>query len=221
VSSINIPKFRAALFPSPSGQRCFSLLLPDNDKSVQLVAGLYALATDVANWQGDDVDCEAQALAFLNAYTEMNWEACLTSQWLLWNTRIFPTQLSAITGNDQIFTADAACDGAGYWIQSAAAINDALTWKVAIKAGSYQARITCVKSTGVGKVQLYIDGIPQIDFDTYSASAIRNFMEISGTFDVTADGIYEMTSLVYGKNASSSGYIFRLQYIDLIRISDL
>ena len=215
------PKFRAALYPAPSGQRCFSLLLPDDDSFVQLVAGLYALTTDAKNWYGDEADCDVLAQAFLDAYTAMDWSACLTSQWLVANTRIFPTQLSAITGDDPVFTGNSGTDGGGWWSQPTPAINDSMSWKVALKAGMYTLRLTAIKSNSDGKVQINLLGVPEIDVDLYSASFVPNFSEVSGTIEIADDDVYTVTSLVYGKNAASAGYRLGLQYIDLFRTGDV
>ena len=142
------------------------------------------------------------------------------SAWLLTNTRIFPTQLSAVTGDDPAFTGNTSTDGGGWWSQSTPAINDSLSWQVALRAGMYTLRLTSIKSNADGKVQIYLLGTPQIDADLYSASFVPNFSNVSGSIEVTDDGVYTVTSLVYGKTAASAGYRLGLQYIDLLRTGD-
>jgi len=221
MASISIPKFRAALFPSPSGQRCFQLLLPDDDSFAQLVAGLYALATDADNWDGDDADREALAQAFLDAYTAMDWSSCLTSDWLITAQRIHPRTIYFQDGNAQAWFGNSSSEGAGYWAQSAPAINDALYWDVALKAGKYTIYVNYTKFAGSGKLRLYIDGTQHMDFDMYASATIVNEVAGVANISIADDGIHTLKTLVYGKHSSSTNYYFLNHYIDLIRTGDL
>lgn len=215
-----IPKLDVAQFPDVGGLRCITIYVPDSIEYVHLLAGMYERLTNDNAWVGDDAAIAVRTALLLNAYDYTDWAQCLMNEYKFSDRRIFPPLYASASPNAVGFAAVTGADSGGVWRMNPAGINDTITWRVYLIPGDYIIAVRYSKSVNTGKVKFYFDGEEQLDFDTYAASSTPNQNINTPTFTVTAAGYYDVSSVVYGKNASSSNYFFFMQYFDLRRFED-
>lgn len=206
-----------AQFDSPSGLSCVTVQTPDSFSHRALLQGMLSHLCDKDFWAGELADREAMAQLWLDAYTATDWSDCLTSQWLLGNTRIYPEQATTVSGGAIGWVGVTGQANGGVFRQATPAINDTLTFKVALKAGSYVLNVLAAKSSSQGIQTIKLDGTTLATFDWYNASVVVNSMQ-NTVIGVSDDGLYTLTSEMLSKNASSANYTLSMNYIDFLRV---
>lgn len=212
-----LPKPFASTFDSPLGLSCLTVLYPNSAMHLALLQGIIANLTNPDFWQGTDSEIDAMSDLWLTAYTETDWSTCLTSQWLLGNTRVYPEMAIATDGNALSWADVTGQAYGGVFRQNAPAINDKLTWNVALKAGSYVMNVNGIKANNRGIQTIKLDGVTAGTFDWYNSTTQLNQQQ-NTVIGVTDDGLYELTSEMATKNASSSNYFLLINYIDFLRV---
>lgn len=212
--------YREEQYPAVSGQRCITVYIPDDDAFLPVLAGLLAIPTRIEAYAGNDADqAEGLAALWLDAYQLADWSPCLTSQWLVSNVRVWYDQMYATVGNDPAWGGTTTRYYGGVFFQNPAAINDELKYKVALKAGQYTVTVLALTNTNRGIQTIKLDGDTVMTNDLYSASQVENVV-FGATYTVPADGVYDLTSKVAAKNASSSSYVCSFIYINFRRTGD-
>lgn len=204
--SFSVAKPRTALLPDASGQRCISLIVPDDDAFVWLIAGMYGKLTDAENWFGSDADRVLYANKMLDSYTETDWSACIVPEATLprW-TRVWVNQAVSQVGNGLTWSGATTRLFGGTFAQGTPAINDELGFKVTLAPGSYNVHVYGLKASNRGIQTLYFDGSLILTQDWYSAATVDIF-EAVATIEVSLLGEYDVASVIASKNASSSAY---------------
>jgi hypothetical protein len=111
-----------------------------------------------------------------------------------------------------------ASGGAGTYLASTAP-GQFVTYTVPVTAGYYKVRAGVNSNYDKGIFQLSIDGVNQgAPQDEYSATSSFGFRDL-GTISVFDGQNKAFTFTVTGKNAKSTGYKLRFDWIDLIPIS--
>jgi len=72
------PKPLTAQTPVPEGFTCLEIIIPDDLEWVYIVQGLLAQLCLAFNWQGEPDEREARANLMVQAYSETDWEGCMT-----------------------------------------------------------------------------------------------------------------------------------------------
>jgi len=191
---------------------------PDSPEFLWLINGFLSMLADVNSYD-DPMSAQSEGLAAIwdNALSMNNWEDCLTSQWLLGNVRVYPEQAIAVSGAGLAWADVAGQAYGGIFRQTTGAINDKLTFNVALKAGSYALVVHGNKNSSRGIQTVKLDGVTQGTFDWYNATLQLNQTQ-NTVIAISDDGLYELTSEINSKNASSSGYTLQINYIDFIRV---
>jgi len=207
----------AAQFDSPSGLSCVTVQTPDSFSHRALLQGMLSHLCEEKFWSGELADREAMAQLWLDAYTATDWSTCLTSQWLLGNTRVYPEQATTVAGGAIAWAAVTGQANGGIFRQATPAVNDKLTFKVALKAGNYAMNVLALKTSGQGIQTIKLGATTLATFDWYNATNVLNSMQ-SAVIGVADDGLYTLTSEIASKNASSSGYTLSMNFIDFLWI---
>lgn len=89
---------------------------------------------------------------------------------------------------------------------SSAALNDAISYKIELPAGTYDFKFFLRKASNAGKLTFKVDGAARFsDFDLYAASPA--FLELLDTSEaISTAGPHTIQLVMTSKNASSSGY---------------
>lgn len=72
-----VPYWHASEYPTVEGLRCVPVLVPDDDKYVAALAGLYALMTNYYAWEGTYEERGIKRDLLLEAYAATEWENCM------------------------------------------------------------------------------------------------------------------------------------------------
>jgi len=207
----------AAQFDSPTGLSCVTVQTPDSFSHRALLQGMLSHLCEPEFWSGELADREAMAQLWLDAYTATDWSECLTSQWLLGNVRVYPEQAITVSGAGLAWADVTGQAYGGIFRQTTGAINDKLTFNVALKAGGYALVVHGNKNSSRGIQAVKLDGVTQGTFDWYNATLQLNQTQ-NTVISIADDGLYELTSEMNSKNASSTGYTLQINYIDFLRV---
>lgn len=133
-----------------------------------------------------------------------------------------PDQWVSVTGNPITFISDTTFFRAGYFRQSAPALNDEVRFfNQYFPTGTYQIRCLHQKTSSGGIVSFQIDGTTVDTMDTYNASTLKNQYYTSGSFDIDeGDGGLQFSYQVTSKHASSANYFADIGWIMLVRTGD-
>lgn len=97
------------------------------------------------------------------------------------------------------------------------AINDSITYMVAVPAGTWDLTVIGFEQDDKGITTVTLDGASLGTLDWYAGSGSRNEEKTITGFTVATAGIYPLKLDLLTKNASSSAYNLRLQHILLQR----
>jgi hypothetical protein len=127
---------------------------------------------------------------------------------------------TVVSGNAPTWASDVSQSGAGYWRQNAAALNDELSYSVALPAGTYHIEAMTLKASTSGIMTIKWNGSTVSTHDLYSASVIYNNRVVSSSFNVTIGGVYTFGIKAASKNASSGGYVLAVSWYQFIRTAN-
>lgn len=210
--------WRQDQYPAEDQLICQTIWLPVGDEYRAQLAGVLSLLADVNSYE-DPESAQADGIAAVwdTANAQIVWEECLTSQWLLGNVRVYPEQAIAVSGAALAWADVAGQACGGIFRQTTGAINDKLTFNVALKAGGYALVVHGNKNSSRGIQTVKLDGVAQGTFDWYNATLQLNQTQ-NTVISIADDGLYELTSEMNSKNAASSGYTLQINYIDFLRV---
>lgn len=105
----------------------------------------------------------------------------------------------------------------GRIIQGTPAINNEIGWNVLIGSGTWE--ITTIHRTGndAGTYTVKLDSTTVGTFDGYTAADTNNVVSTISSISVGSSGIYTLKFVMASKNASSSNYYYKIQWITLQR----
>lgn len=107
---------------------------------------------------------------------------------------------------------------AGYYENwNAAAVNDSLSWKVYLEAGTYKLTVLYVTLGSNGIQTWKVDGSSIGTLDGYSEVAAYDVAGVISGWTVAASGVVTLQMILATKNASSSGYNCELGIIGIVR----
>lgn len=122
---------------------------------------------------------------------------------------LFWYQAHVFSGNPLVLAAVSAAIFGHTARQNPALNGDILTWRVALKAGTYNVRNLGRTANSFGKIDWKLNGVNQTTGqDWYSAATTEN-VEKTWTLTVPSDGVHTLASVVNGKNASSSAFVIQ------------
>lgn len=219
---------RSEQYPATDETQCVNIIIPAGDEFKALLAGLYNLALNPANYdEPDSAQTDGLVAVWDQAYSEIDWSGCVNPAQVGLQDRIFvPHALSiATTGNG--FAANTGLGQIGdCQSQSPAQINDA--WQssfIRLRAGQWNMNMSWVRTANSGQLDLILDPQTGTDiqlfnnFEMYNATTGAGRLN-SATFDVIEDMTFTLRGSIPAKNASSSGYNALITFFDLIRIGD-
>jgi hypothetical protein len=135
---------------------------------------------------------------------------------------IFGAPLSHVTWNS-LTTGTSFYKGIA--IQSSAAVDSELQFKVALGSGVYRLDLLYLANTNIGILTAYLDGVSLGTIDGYAASATKMPVNagdagssIAGVV-VSTPGIHTLKLKVTGKNASATQYYWQLSGLSVTRTS--
>jgi len=76
-TKFSVTRFNLNTVPFPTELRCVSVMVPDDDAYVRVLAGVVALMTQATNWEGAQDDRDEAARLCLNGYLETDWGGCM------------------------------------------------------------------------------------------------------------------------------------------------
>lgn len=106
--------------------------------------------------------------------------------------------------------------GPVFLYNSSAAQNDAISWKLALSAGTWNITIHCRKSSNTGIFTVNLDGASMGTVDSYAAAAAYGKLTVTG-WSVPTSGAHVVQLKMATKNGSSSGYLGEIMAISLRR----
>ena len=95
-------------------------------------------------------------------------------------------------------------------VNNPGANGDSWELKFACAAGTYLLRLVGSTNTNAPKLDVFMDGVLNINFDWYSNPGVVNVTK--STSVVLASGSHTLTLVVNGKNALSSGFALAMNY---------
>lgn len=100
---------------------------------------------------------------------------------------------------------------------------DKATTKVYLAAGTYQIKgmVLQYASAGIQQITIQSDILAETTImqnDLYAVASNFAYL-VSGSFTVSQPGLYTLTIIANGKNASSGGYVVGFQKLALVRTS--
>lgn len=104
--------------------------------------------------------------------------------------------------------------GMGYY--GVGALNDYVTAKVALDAGTWTVTVIHDKDTNRGIATVSLGGSTLGTIDAYAAATANVVTQFTGVTVATA-GVYDLKLLITGKNGSSSNYFFGLNHVAATR----
>jgi hypothetical protein len=116
------------------------------------------------------------------------------------------TEHTIVTGSALTWSSDTSENNGGFFLQGTGAVNDEITWQVALPAGTYHIEMMTLKNSVSGIVSLNYNGSLVSSHDLYSASLTYNVRIVSSNFNVNVGGVYTFGTKVASKNGSSTGY---------------
>jgi hypothetical protein len=112
---------------------------------------------------------------------------------------------------------DATQDYAFYRGIAVPAVNDALTFSMLLRAGTYTLEVLGTTSTSRGTYKWQLNGVDIITGqDWYSASITKNVKKSTGGIVVATDGLQVLKFVCTGKNASASNYNHYNTYVAML-----
>lgn len=106
--------------------------------------------------------------------------------------------------------------GGGYASYGSAIDNEA-GWDAILAAGEWTIELLCSTGPDVGTATVSLDGVTAGTIDMYAASDTQNVIKQLAGVTVASTGRKRLLFKQATKNASSTGYILRLQKIRLLR----
>lgn len=169
---------------------------------------------DVANYDIADID-----LAIWQTMNALMADD-VVSQWQQ-SIYYFPIEGYSSKTGTLTWTSSAAQGNAGWW-ELSNAVNNYLQYdNVAVKQGSYIFRLFGYTSNVMGTANLFLNGTSAgVGIDMYSSVGANNILKQSSGFNVPADDVYQVQLKMSTKNASSSGYLLRANWFQLVRTGD-
>lgn len=123
---------------------------------------------------------------------------------------------NASTGTAPAITQAWNVFGGGYVINTGGVVNDAIAWKVLLDAGTWKLDVQFFRMTDRGIATVKMDAATWGTIDFYGASAANTVGNLTG-FVVATPAVYTMDFQMLTKNASSTGYLYALQWITLLK----
>ena len=93
-----------------------------------------------------------------------------------------------------------------YGIITPGADGDRINWKATLQAGTYSTMMISISGSGSGIINVVADGTTLGSFDTYSASDVYNARYTNTNVSIATSGPKTISTVVNGKNGSSSGF---------------
>jgi hypothetical protein len=184
-------------------------------------------APDMSTTQRDAIAAPfAGMIVYVNDQADFSW---YNANELDWSNFYIPRysqfqhpfwEHTVVSGNNPIWVSDTTQSGAGYWRQSAAALNDELSYSVALPAGTYHVEAMTTKGGGSGIMTIKWNGNTVSTHDLYNATAVVNFRVVSSSFNVLIPGVYAFGIKAASKNAASSGYLLSVSWYQFIRTAN-
>lgn len=76
-TKFQVTRFNADAAPLPEGTRCVSIVVPDDDFFVRVLAAAYSLAIPKTNWEGEQDKRQDVSTLMEAAFEETDWEGCM------------------------------------------------------------------------------------------------------------------------------------------------
>lgn len=76
-TTFSVTRFNTDEAPETGELRCVSVMIPDDEEYVRILAGLVAQMTNATNWEGSEADRRVRAEMCLNGYVATDWGDCM------------------------------------------------------------------------------------------------------------------------------------------------
>lgn len=133
-----------------------------------------------------------------------------------WRTEINPNWNFDVVSGTWSTGVQASAVGNGY-LSSAGALNDDVRFKLSLAAGTYTVTVAYTKTTGAGITTVSLGGSSLGTIDQYNGSNQFNQSASFTGVTVAGTGSIILDFKTTGKNASSSGYAIRIQWVTIQR----
>lgn len=136
---------------------------------------------------------------------------------LPWNLTINPLFTTSVVQGTWGIVNDSQFFWGGYFLNSPEAINDEITYKVILAAGTYKFTYFGVTNTDQGVITVTLGGVTAGTIDLYTGTVARNITKTLTGIVIPTTGAQTLDIKVTSKNASSSSYVVRITAMNLTR----
>lgn len=163
------------------------------------------------NWEQSDegATIDDVVAALYDSVTEFPGECPVTISPSVY--RLILPQAYKVSGNADVWTTvGATIWQAGYWQSTTPSLNDRWDFYIPLAAYTYEVRLVVMRSAAAPIVSFMLNDVLQWDMDLYNSANIHNAILSGGTITIDEDGINKLSLKAGSKNASSTGYTFRM-----------
>lgn len=130
-------------------------------------------------------------------------------------TSFLPIIPNTVGQGTWIASANSGAVGCNKFENSSATDGDNCTFKLYLHTGIYTLNILYLKNDFGGIGEISLDGNNITTIDMYTSGTIWNNIVNVTSINVTTAGVKDLTLTVNGQNASSSSYVFAIQYVQV------
>lgn len=136
-----------------------------------------------------------------------------------WNVSLEPTHTTSIVAGTWTNQSPQASQYKNGWLYNGAgaALNDEITYKVFLQAGTYTVSFLSLTNTDCPIITITLGGVSLGTIDFYTASTVFNALKQVTGVALPTSGVQTLDIKITGKNASSGAYILRLTSINFTR----